>query len=275
MWQDLAVAHRKSGTPAPELRGEGPRWKTCLRDLLFAPPGCLPSGGELRRGLDAHRFLVEICSGLHSPLFGETEVFGQFRAFRAAQDWHPAWSELLDAVEEDVRKVRRTHLVDIGSQSYGSLARRHLPAGEPVVLVGAGRLALDLLPWLGERPVTVAVRDPAKVSFAHAVSLEALPEATPAHWLIAAPVANEQLTGWWARRPARLVLDFRGEYSFEGTPPGCERYLALATLYAELESVRELHARKRAEALAYAAGLSRRRAEAVVHRPYGWEDAFA
>ena len=41
------------------------------------------------------------------------------------------------------------------------------------------------------------------------------------------------------------------------------------------ESVRELHTRKRQEALAFASTLSVRRSHAVVHRPYGWEDAFA
>jgi glutamyl-tRNA reductase len=273
MWQELRLVHKNSSQPVA-LRGSGLLWKTCLRELLFLDPACTGSGGEVYRGAEAHRFLVEICSGLHSPLFGETEVFGQFRAFRASEDWDARWEELLDAVEEDVRKLRRTHLVDIGSQSYGSLARRHLPDCGPVVIVGGGHLAEELLPWLGKRAVTVAVRDPAKVSFAPAVSLaELAQEREPAHWLIAAPVSNEQLGGWWKKNPPRAVLDFRGEASFEGAP--AERYYALRTLFSELESVRELHARKRAEALAYAAALSERRAQAVVHRPYGWEDAFA
>jgi glutamyl-tRNA reductase len=226
--------------------------------------------------------LVEICSGLHSPLFGETEIFGQFRAFRVAQGaWDSRWNELLDAVEEDVRKVRRTHLVDIGSQSYGSLARRHLPDGEPVVIVGGGHLAQELLPWLGGRDVKVAVRDPAKVKFAVSISLGELKtrNVDGAHWLIAAPVTNEQLSDWWEKNPARTVLDFRGETSFEAAPENGRapfaRYYALRALFGELECVRELHTRKRDEALAYVATLSQRRGLTAVHRPYGWEDAFA
>jgi glutamyl-tRNA reductase len=283
MWQELSLVHKKSDSArAPLPAGYGLLWKTCLREILFLDP-CESLDGELR-GLDAHRFLVEICSGLHSPLFGETEVFGQFRAFRAAheQEWDARWKELLDAVEEDVRKLRRTHLVDIGSQSYGSLARRHLPEGESVVVVGGGHLAQELLPWLEGRSVTVAVRDPGKVSFANAVSFGELAakeahvrdaHVRDAHWLIAAPVSNEQLLSLWETNPARTVLDFRGEAAFEAAPAA--RYFALRTLYAELESVKELHARKKEAALAYAEELSLRRARAVVHRPFGWEDAFA
>lgn len=271
MWQELSLVHRKTESSREAFpAGVGFLWKTCLRELLFLLPG--ESLQNEMRGLEAHRFLVEICSGLHSPLFGETEVFGQFRAFRAAQSWDPRWEELLDAVEEDVRKLRRTHLVDIGSQSYGSLARRHLPDGEPVVVVGGGHLAQELLPWLESHPVTVAVRDPAKVAFAKAVSFGEV-AAKPAHWLIAAPVSNEQLLGWWKENPALTVLDFRGESFFAESP--APRYFALRALYAELESVKELHSRKREAALAFAAELSDRRGRAVVHRPFGWEDAFA
>jgi glutamyl-tRNA reductase len=282
MWQALTFLHHKPGTPS----AQGLVWKTCLREIDFLEPD-LSAGEESSptashetySGFSAHRFLVEICSGLHSPLFGETEVFGQFRAFRDAHDWHPLWNEFFDAVEEDVRKLRRTYLKDIGSQSYGSLARRHLPEGESVVLVGGGSLARDLLPWLGERRVTTAMRNPAKAGpefhQASALTAEALAGVEPSHWLIAAPVSNEELLTLWRANPARVVLDFRAEVAFAMAPAGCESYFALRTLYAELETVKELHARKRNEALEYCIALSHRRSHSVVHRPYGWEDAFA
>jgi glutamyl-tRNA reductase len=284
MWQALTIAHRKPGISLPQgSNGEGHdchrgavTWKTCLREIDF---GAREGSEEAYIGFDAHRFLVEVCSGLHSPLFGETEVFGQFRAFRAAHQWDAAWSEFFDAVEEDVRKLRRTHLVDIGSQSYGSLARRHLPEGEAVTLVGSGRLALDLLPWIGDRSVTTAMRNPSKATSEHrrvcALTPEALAGNEASHWLIAAPVSNEELLLLWQANPARTVLDFRAEAAFTAPPKGCEKYFTLRSLYAELESVRELHTRKRLEALEFAATLSHRRSHAVVHRPYGWEDAFA
>ena len=120
------------------------------------------------------------------------------------------------------------------------------------------------------------MRDPAKLPAAfkafRVIRIEELGAQNHAHWLLAAPVTNEQLGVWWRASPALTVLDFRGDSSFEGAPVA--HYFALRTLYAELEGVRVLHSRKRAEALAFAAHLSLRRAKAVVHRPYGWEDTY-
>lgn len=287
MWQHLALIHRESQAGAAPLTGRGQLWRTCLRELLFLEPGAetkAPEGAHLRRGVEAHRTLVEICSGLHSPLFGETEVFGQFKAFRDTAPLGPQWSTLLDAVEEDVKKLRRRFLTELGSQSYGSLARRHLPPNSRVVLVGSGHLAKEILPWLDGHSVTLAARSPEK---AH----EWLPAGTGtiklgslllpsrdlagASWVIAAPVANEVLERFWEANPANVVLDFRGDQRFAATPAGARGYLGLRALYQELEAVKQLHERKRAEAMKFAAELCARHANAVVHRPYGWEDAFA
>lgn len=284
MWQELVIVHLdpKENVPA----SAGFVWRTCLRQILFLAPGSSYQPNfpfrSVYRGHGAHRFLVEICAGLHSPLLGETEVFGQFRAFRDAQTWADAWEPLLDAVEEDVRKIRRQHLTSLGAQSYGSLARRRLKAGAPVVLVGAGRLAQDLLPWLASHNVTLVVRSPAKrEGWWTKASVVALSEAgshefpAGAHWLIAAPVTNDELRAIWGERSLGCVLDFRGEARFEGVPAGAEAYFDLTQLFGELESVRGALAVKRKAALEAAADYSRQREISVHHRPYGWEDAFA
>lgn len=275
MWQELTLLHRETNSRAPALEGSGKLWRTCLREILFLEPGL--SHVKAKRGTEAYRFLVEICSGLHSPLFGETEVFGQFRAFRESQNWDPLWESLLDAVELDVRKLRRLHLTDLGSQSYGSLARRHLPAGKPVVVVGAGHLTKELLPWLEGMKVSIAARNPAKAEQElqlPVASLASLVARPPASWIIAAPVSNQDLETLWEVSPAGVVLDFRGEEEFI-QPKNAEKYLSLRALFEELEQVKILHENKRSAALAYAQELTQRREQAVVHRPYGWEDAFA
>lgn len=281
------MVHRDAKAGEEPLSGKGHLWRTCLREIFFVEPGSAPQhfeNAKLRSGFEAHRALVEICSGLHSPLFGETEVFGQFKAFREAYELGPLWDSLLDAVEEDVRKLRRQHLTDIGSQSYGSLARRHLPQGGKVLVVGSGRLARDLLPWLGGMNATVVARDPAKAaewlpssvgSLPLASLAEARAEIEGAHWIVAAPVSNETLEALWAQNPAGLVLDFRGDQHFPETPASAESYLGLRALYQELEAVKQLHERKKTEAMKFAAELTRRHEQAVLHRPYGWEDAFA
>lgn len=277
MWQELSLVHTTSQKPV-----EGMAWRTCLRQIQFLPPGAVyglhVTEGDLYRGTQAHRFLVEICSGLHSPLLGETEVFGQFRAFKELQNWDNAWMPLLDAVEEDVKKLRRTHLVGIGAQSYGSLVRRRIPEGAPVVLVGGGRLAQDLFPWLKNHSVTLLVRNPAKKeSWWEKTKVLPLAEAaqTPAHahWIVAAPLTNEALTALTAGKEIVTLLDFRGETQLEASP--AKSYFDLRTLFAELETTRSALAARRAVAMEAAADYSRQREASVYHRPFGWEDAFA
>lgn len=287
MWQELALIHRESQAGAEPLPGRGQLWRTCLRELLFLEPGLsleAPAGAHLRRGLEAHRALVEICSGLHSPLFGETEVFGQFKAFRDSAPLGPHWESLLDAVEEDVKKLRRRFLTELGSQSYGSLARRHLPSPSRVVLVGSGRLAKEILPWLEGQSMALAARSPEKAlewlpAGTRAISLSDLRNEDPflrgASWVIAAPLENAELEAFWEANAAHVVLDFRGDQRFASTPARAQAYLGLRALYQELEAVKQLHERKRAEAMKFAAELCARHANAVVHRPFGWEDAFA
>jgi glutamyl-tRNA reductase len=278
MWQELGLVHGKPQN-APVT---GSVWRTCVRQIQFLPPGSqygVPvSEGEFFRGALAHRFLVEVCAGLHSPLLGETEVFGQFRAFRESNEWHPAWLPLLDATEDDVKKIRRLHLKNLGAQSYGSLARKRVPEGEPVVLVGAGLLAKDLAPWLEKNPVTLVVRNPGKrEGWWEKYPVLAFEEATlapaNAHWVIAAPVSNGALTELMAGKNPGTLLDFRGEEKFSRPP--AKIYFDLASLFGELESVRSGLTVRRNLAMDEAAKLSRQREAAVHHRPFGWEDVFA
>lgn len=277
MWHELSLIHGKTETlfPASALV-----WRTCLRQVQFLNPGASYgqpiAGGELYKGTQAHRFLVEICAGLHSPLLGETEIFGQFKTFRDQSVWHSAWNSLLDAVEEDVKKIRRTFLTNLGSQSYGSLTRKHLPESAPVVLVGSGRLAQDILPWLDKKEVTVLARSPEKVigwkgKVASYEEIEALPQ--NASWIIAAPISNEALQMIWTAAKPGTVLDFRGEARVENCPGSA--YFDLTTLFAELELIRATLATKREQAMQAVEKISAARDTVVIHRPYGWEDAFA
>lgn len=284
MWQHLNIVHLDPKEIVPS--DLGPIWRTCLRQIVFLAPGARYQGTapvrEVRGGHDLHCMLVEICSGLHSPLLGETEVFGQFRAFREQHRWHEAWEPLLDAVEEDVKKIRRKYLTNLGAQSYGSLARRRLTPGTPVVLMGAGRLAQDLLPWLNNSPVHLVVRNEGKrEGWWTKASVSSLSDAERtefpkgAHWLIAAPVKNEDLLRIFANNEVGTVLDFRGEERLPGVPATAKDYLDLSRLFGELEAVRGALAVKRKVAMDAAAELSRQRELTVNHRPFGWEDAFA
>ena len=135
--EDILLVHRKSNRNfSPELQ-QAAIWKTCLRQILFiteneinAISDELTSEDQILRGEAGLSLLLEILCGLHSPIVGETEVFGQFKSFidgrKALNDSlfadHQKW---LSFVLTEVKRTRAEHLVGIGSQSYGSLLRRH------------------------------------------------------------------------------------------------------------------------------------------------------
>ena len=106
--------------------------------------------------------IASCCKSLaswESPIAGETEVFGQFRHFA------DAWSDraaFFQNVYADVKSVRRAHLSHLGSQSYGSWARKKIDSADAVHVVGSGQLAQEILVWLKKQnsQITLYSRTP-------------------------------------------------------------------------------------------------------------------
>lgn len=175
--EDILLVHRKSNRNFAEAMVENVAiWKTCLRKIAFCTEAdlntysdYLEQDDQILRGEQALSLLLEILCGLHSPIVGETEVFGQFRNFvesrRQVDDIlfgeHQKW---LKFVMAEVKRTRAEHLVGIGSQSYGSLLRRYTKEMEHVSLCGSGHLAQEILPWLAhKKSLQVICRDPSKL----------------------------------------------------------------------------------------------------------------
>src|SRR5207249_910336 len=100
-----------------------------------------------------YRFLLEVICGLNSPIVGETAVMGQFKEFSLQArfpktPWGAFLSRLMSNLLIDAKRVRHDHLQGIGSQSYGSLVRQHVKGMPTVAVLGAGKLAREILPWL-------------------------------------------------------------------------------------------------------------------------------
>ena len=155
---------------------------TCLRQLCVArgrPANAsdqalseLRPELELHFGADAYRYALEVATGLHSAVPGETNVFGQFKKAwdSARRDNEPqSVSRIAPVIHQlinDARSIRRDHLQDIGGASYGTLVRRLLSPRrcERVLFVGAGDLAQSILPYFdsfevglwNHRPVATA-----------------------------------------------------------------------------------------------------------------------
>lgn len=258
-------------------------FETCRRVLWLGFSGRAPFEALTARGFDvdfhegssAYKFLLEIISGLHSPIFGETEVLGQFREFlrRHLDDRSHvsaqlrAWSIFL---LEDSKAIRHEFLQNIGHQSYGSIVRKWTRDTANVAVFGSGHLAQEILPWLAKNTRVFSRDIPGARTRITANPVDAfsefatLPEATTV--VIASPMKCAELEKLRVQRPDIRWIDLRGErVSFKVA-------LDLDALFAE----QELHKSQSDEfKLALNNELQRRslkRWNHVHHRPYGWED---
>ncbi len=184
----LLVLHRRKSahaTPAPTAASvvcvSQPifRLETCLRELWVVSTDSSPAaarlaqanGFERHHGSRAYEFLLRIGCGLDSEIRGESDVFGQLRdAWREFESRHPAHarelSPVLQRVFEDVKEIRSRHLRALGATTYGGLTRKLLGAHAkaPTLLIGAGRMAQAVLPYLTSETLLVWNRTEARIA---------------------------------------------------------------------------------------------------------------
>ncbi|MNJ93247.1 glutamyl-tRNA reductase [compost metagenome] len=264
MVEDILLVHRKSNRKFSEVLQDAPVWSTCLRQILFCSENdfaqfadAFESDDQVLKGESALALLLEILCGLHSPIVGETEVFGQFKNFvesRKKMDDalfgdHQKW---LNFIFAEVKKMRSQHLVGVGSQSYGSLIRRYSKEFESATICGSGQLALEILPWLAlKKDLQLICRDPSKMqdmttkynnlhvasyneAFIHGEAL-----------VIAAPLSDERIMELLRKQDTRpkAIYDLRGEENqmtallrkeFPHLP-----YMGLQQFFAEIEETKK------------------------------------
>lgn len=284
----FSILHRRVAAGGARLSGDldrQPTWRTCLREIVFheAPIESVePASHSTEQALadaDAYAFVLETICGLHSPMIGETQVLGQFRAFLGSLPADASWLGAIGRqLTTDARAIRERHLRDLGSRSYGSAVRRHLDGIERVALIGAGALACELFPYLSEgRAVDQWTRTEL-----------AAPEGVPvrdasAALVVAAPVDAIAIAGV-SRRYRRLarVIDLRGadrhddlrHASLRDTIGGAP-VITLDDLFAEVSA----SSRASAERFDDAREDIRRMAAAFQYRqllrPFGWDDLCA
>jgi len=275
MVNDLVIVNlRANSNAAMPAALTNLQWQTCLRRIVFLHRSEFEplnkQGLETYRGREAYQFLLEVICGLHSPLVGENAVMGQFRQFRAAAQFpDTAWGNFLrklmtDALV-DARQVRHLHLQNLGSQSYGSLIRRHLKGQSSVAVLGAGSLAREILPWLTEARVFYRNWQHAKdLQTEHPqIQLEQL-KMDDAGWkcetaslVIAAPIDAQRINEWVSQQQVSfsLILDLRGSAATDpisSVLPVINLSELLASLQQEREKIahRVISARAEIEALA-------------------------
>ena len=300
MLDDLIVLHyqKKSGENWP-VAINGLEWQTCLRRIVLlhksessALISTLREAAEIYEGQAAYNFLLEVICGLRSPLVAETAVMGQFKEFYASarfpmNEWGAILRRLTSDLLVDAKRVRSRHLEGLGSQSYGGMVRQHLKAVPSVVVVGAGQLAEEILPWIvGKTDVTVCARN-----LEHAKALtqqfeeihlaqftvgEAIDETRETALVIAAPIKAVDVEAWMKAQATPLVkvIDLRGEA--ESDPiHGSLPVIRLSEMFAALKNERPKLIARVAAARDEITKAAQRLIEQAQFRPFGWEDLCA
>ena len=283
----------------------GIEMQTCLRRILFlnahdnrdlietvASHNLIPPTVEIFRGQQAYAFLLEVICGLNSPIVGETAVMGQFKEFLLnakfpKTSWGNFLRQLATNLMIDAKRVRHNHLQGIGSQSYGSLVRQHVKGLPTVAVLGSGKLAREILPWLiGKTKVRVFYRN-----WQHAKDLpQEYPEIELVQYsngdngweqgeaglVIAASLNADQVARWSQAQSASFTkcLDLRGEAATDpiGLPTPV---IKLHELFEALRTERERLAEHVEAARAEIKQLVRRQSQQAQFRPFGWEDLCA
>jgi len=283
----------------------GIEWQTCLRRILFlnahdnrdlletiAVGEAVPPIVEIFRGPEAYAFLLEVICGLNSPIVGETAVMGQFKDFLLnARFPNSSWGNFLRQLATnlmiDAKRVRTRHLQGLGSQSYGSLVRQHVKGMPAVAVLGSGKLAREILPWLiGKTKVRVFCRNLARASslladypeieLAHYQSSDAGWMHAEAGLVIAAPLTADEVARWSSLQHVSFTkcLDLRGDAATDQivarTP-----VIKLHELFEALRAERERLAGQVAAARAEIKELVGRQSQQAQFRPFGWEDLCA
>lgn len=280
----LAIINREphGGSIPPGV----PVWRTCLREVLFSecPDPLDGAGGTPLLDGRAYRLLLEILCGLQSPMIGETQVVAQFKSFLAELPPEHAWIRRTgQRLLADARQVRTTHLQGLGARSYGSAVRGCIGPSEPAVLIGTGKLAVDIIPYLAEggRALHQWGRAPVGqtrpgVCYRSLESLDSFPGSEePAVLVIAAPAPSSTIARVAAAyRGLIRVIDLRAEA--EADPVGGPvETITLRELFAFMDDASRGVLAQVEAARAEIADRSRRYEVRDEVRPFGWEDLCA
>ncbi|AOP36202.1 glutamyl-tRNA reductase [Leptospira tipperaryensis] len=253
MWSTLRVYHSTQKDREMIENPDSFSWMTCMRTIWIADsrihggPSSLPSALETYSGYEGYRFLLEVISGLHSRLLGETEVLAQFRdKFKNPSLPSSAFGEYLarlrDSLIQDSRSIRSRYLQNIGEQSYGGLANKYLKDATHVTLLGTGQLSEKILPWMKNRNVTLVGRNETRLSelsTTFEVNSKLLNDwkADGSAIVVAAPL---DLTPYLDQiHPGTLIVDFR-EVPLEKKLPDTIHSISFAAM---LDSIRETEER--------------------------------
>jgi glutamyl-tRNA reductase len=253
-------------------------WETCLRSIAFNSNAYdLVEADEVYRETGAYRFLLEVICGLHSPVVGETEVFGQFKSFtKVWLEREPGRASLVQRLFSEAKEIRSEYLLNLGTQSYGSWLKRKI-TGKQIHILGGGNLAKDISPYLLKiaDSVVVHARQPEKLNIG---GVEVRPLSACRFdggcLIVAAPMTALEIQNWLLRSPSE-IFDLRDSSSADPLLINCKNRHVLGDIFGEIERTK---ARLQPIVEAVKSDIlarSERMARQVHVRPQGWDDICA
>lgn len=279
MLKEFQVIHRRKprsfGAKNPLF------WETCLRSISFTTDPehvTLHETDELYVSHNAYQFLLEIICGLHSPIVGETEVFGQFKNF--AKEWQrlePQRATLIQRLFADAKEIRSRFLCGIGTQSYGGWVKRNLRSNR-VHILGGGNLAQEIAPYLlkNSESLTLHVRTPSKADGRGARVVALSDRAFNGGALVvAAPVAAADIQIWFGPQTPSEIFDLRAESAADPIQLSGVRVHALADVFQEIEQTKARLLPIVEQVKSEIQSRGERLAVQSLLRPQGWDDICA
>ena len=274
--------HKKNShlAPTPRLNSEDIVWSTCLRSVILGFGQLPPSTGwEIYQESQAYLFCLEVVCGLHSPMIGETEVFGQFKSLIKNHPFKDNYKSqrlknILESICKDVKTTRQKHLLHLGSQSYGSVIRRFIQLGQKVHFVGAGQLVEQILPWIkkvaGE--IHLYCRNPVPNPPIIVHSLHHPPLSLTGNVVVvAAPMSSQALLQWMGNHSPSCIIDLRGESSIDPFP-GFLPVKCLKDIFSEVKDNKNKLSERIQLTRQSLADLATQWDQGVQVRPFGWDD---
>ncbi|WP_411823181.1 NAD(P)-binding domain-containing protein [Leptospira sp. 'Mane'] len=286
MWGNLIVLHDDAEERETREFDGFVSWHTCMRSVYIADDRLVnkadvPEDISYYSGFKAYQLILEIVTGVHSRLFGESEILSQFRdRFRkenlADSPFSKNLHKLRDQILEQTKIVRSRFLTGQGRQTYGSIADSFLKSGEPISLFGSGKLAEAILPYLIQkhRSVTVVARNPSRLSelknrFSIDTCLWEDYTDQSESLVIASSFFPETFT--INSKSKRLIIDFRAEAELKEIPAN-SRYVPFKEILANITKTENHLTKLRPEILTFIEELTLEREEEQIHLLHGWED---
>ena len=250
MWSNLFILHSNKQNRFEEHHIDDTlfHFKTCLRSIYIGDKRISKISPldeyELILGYKAYKLILEIVCGMHSKLFGETEIMSQFKVQLDDKNLFETpfgsyLKKLKNHIMEDAKIIRSKYLQNRGEQSYGGLARKYTKDINSVTILGTGQLALKILPWVSNKKVTVIGRDRNKLDsilekfkVKKILTFEQIRNYTDEAFIIVAPIFFE-IENY---NTTSLILDFRDK-TFDEKYPNFIRYVSLEDMFLQLSKL--------------------------------------